>query len=463
MVFFILWSSIFVSTPTSIGASLDEEREVEGVAVGYYSARISWATDEPATSQVDYGISSDIYEYSTPENEALVTDHEITLAGLEPATTYHYRIRSKDAFGNEGVSQEFTFKTMDLSIADTRAPEISNIKVASSAGLREDPTYISDDEAELIIAAGPAGPPVIESAPQVEVTQSAGQLTKHEEPVEKTLVQKGGLLLPRGTWQFEPSLTYAHTSANRIVISGFTVLPVLIIGSISVDSVKRDIMIQTNTLRYGLFNDVQVEVKVPYRYQYERITTADNIETADDLSGLGDIEAGLYHQFAFEKGWVPDMIAGVSVKSDTADKSPYDNPGDIGLGTGHWAAKASLVWVKSSDPAIIYGGLNYTWNMEDDIDNYGKVDPGDTLGYSFGMTFALNYQVALNLGMEQSITEKMKIEDTAVNGSFTNVASVKYGLVWSINKNFSCDVSASHGLTTDSPDLVLEVRFPYTF
>ena len=121
------------------------------------------------------------------------------------------------------------------------------------------------------------------------------------------------------------------------------------------------------------------------------------------------------------------------------------------------------MWVKSSDPAIVFGGLNYTWNMEDDITNYGKINPGNTIGYSLGMTFALNYQVALNLGVDQSVTEKMKIDDTPVNGSFTNVASFKYGFVWSVNKNFSCDVSATHGLTEDSPDMVLEVRFPYTF
>jgi len=282
---------MFLAAPISIGASLaEEQREIEGVVVGYYSAKISWATDEPATSQVDYGTSGFIYEQSSPERNSLLINHEIILSNLKPSTLYHYRIRSKDAFGNEGVSQDLTFKTLDFSIADNKAPTISNIKVASLAGVKE-PTYLSDEEAAAIIGAGPAAPKgnfpggkiiaVAKAKPKAEpkaetrhiqegsepaasgMIHSAGQLTKHEAPVEKTLVQKGGLLMPKGTWQYEPSFAYAHTSANRIAISGFTVLPVLIIGSISVDEVKRDILIQTNTFRYGLFNNFQVEVKVP--------------------------------------------------------------------------------------------------------------------------------------------------------------------------------------------------------
>lgn len=439
--------------------------------VGYYSAKITWSTDEPSTSQVEYGESSSEYEHATTLDKELTTYHEVILKGLDPSTLYHYRVKSKDASGNETISSELTFKTLDVRVADNTPPKISNIKVDTTASL-EKGLVVADEELDDIIVAGPTGPPagniMTAAAPQAIATTTeensvAGQLTKHEEPVEKTLIQKGGLLLPKGRWQFEPSLTYAHISANSIVITGFTALPVLIIGEISSDKVKRDIFIETTTLRYGLWDNLQAEVRVPMRYQYERVTAADDTESTRDSAGLGDIEGGIYHQFKFEHGWVPDLIGGISVKSDSADESPYDNEGQPGLGTGHWGVKASLVAVKSSDPAIIFGSLNYTRNLKRDIADYGKVDPGDSFGYSLGMTFALNYQVALNLQIEQNVTTKMKIDGTPVNGSFTNAASFKYGLVWSITKNLSCDVSASHGLTEDSPDIVLEVRFPYSF
>lgn len=57
----------------------------------------------------------------------------------------------------------------------------------------------------------------------------------------------------------------------------------------------------------------------------------------------------------------------------------------------------------------------------------------------------------------------MKMNDDDVPASFTNVALLKCGVTYSINKNFSLDVMTSYGLTEDSSDFILEVRLPYTF
>jgi hypothetical protein len=51
---------------------------------------IVWETDQPTDSVVKYGLTT---EYgSTASDAALVTRHVITLAGLNPYTTYHYRV-----------------------------------------------------------------------------------------------------------------------------------------------------------------------------------------------------------------------------------------------------------------------------------------------------------------------------------------------------------------------------------
>jgi len=68
------------------------------------SATITWETDEDATSQVEYGIT-DAYGSSTSWDEELTTGHSITLSELEPDTTYHFRLKSIDASGNEAMSE----------------------------------------------------------------------------------------------------------------------------------------------------------------------------------------------------------------------------------------------------------------------------------------------------------------------------------------------------------------------
>jgi chitodextrinase len=83
------------------------------------SAAITWTTSETATSQVDYGLTTS-YGSTTPVDPVLVTSHRVTLTGLAPNTNYNYRVRSRDAAGNERVGVNATFRT--LAGADTTPP-----------------------------------------------------------------------------------------------------------------------------------------------------------------------------------------------------------------------------------------------------------------------------------------------------------------------------------------------------
>jgi hypothetical protein len=71
---------------------------------------LTWTTDEPSTSQVDYGLTM-TYGASSTLNSSLVTAHSVVLTGLASATTYHFRVDSKDNSGNLGNSSDFTFTT----------------------------------------------------------------------------------------------------------------------------------------------------------------------------------------------------------------------------------------------------------------------------------------------------------------------------------------------------------------
>jgi len=74
------------------------------------STLISWKTSEPANSQVEYGKTTD-YGSSTSLNDHLVTSHSVSLNALQPNTTYHFRVRSKDNLGNNAESADYAFTT----------------------------------------------------------------------------------------------------------------------------------------------------------------------------------------------------------------------------------------------------------------------------------------------------------------------------------------------------------------
>uniref|UniRef100_A0A832I353 DUF4082 domain-containing protein n=1 Tax=Eiseniibacteriota bacterium TaxID=2212470 RepID=A0A832I353_UNCEI len=63
------------------------------------SATVTWTTDEPATSVVDYGASAGALTQQVSSG-ALVTSHSLEITGLAAATTYHFRVGSTDASAN---------------------------------------------------------------------------------------------------------------------------------------------------------------------------------------------------------------------------------------------------------------------------------------------------------------------------------------------------------------------------
>lgn len=66
---------------------------------------VSWNTDEPATSQVEFGEGTGTtYSSKTQEDSNLTFNHLVIISGLTPSKVYHLRAISKDKAGNVGNS-----------------------------------------------------------------------------------------------------------------------------------------------------------------------------------------------------------------------------------------------------------------------------------------------------------------------------------------------------------------------
>ena len=78
------------------------------------SAIIFWTTNEPSTSQVEYGTTKN-YGSSGALNSVLTTSHSVKISGLSQKTSYYFRAVSKDGSGNSAKSGENNFSTGDSS------------------------------------------------------------------------------------------------------------------------------------------------------------------------------------------------------------------------------------------------------------------------------------------------------------------------------------------------------------
>lgn len=80
------------------------------VVAGSTNAAIAWTTDEPSTSVVEYGMSTDYG--SSASTPGLARDHFVSVSGLTPSTLYHYRVLSTDGCANgPAASGDGTFTT----------------------------------------------------------------------------------------------------------------------------------------------------------------------------------------------------------------------------------------------------------------------------------------------------------------------------------------------------------------
>jgi len=119
--------SLSVSAATQASGGTDTQAPtisaVSSSNITNHSATVVWTTNEPSTSQVEYGLTTS-YGSLTTLDATLVTSHSVLLSALAANTRYNYRVRSKDAAGNERVGFNNSFTTAADSV-DNTPPSVS--------------------------------------------------------------------------------------------------------------------------------------------------------------------------------------------------------------------------------------------------------------------------------------------------------------------------------------------------
>jgi len=391
------------------------------------------------------------------------------LAKLEPRHPQDIELPGLEQFGLEGAEAAL----MTASIPEPRARRARPVRESRlvtepspipqlGPGWRE----LTEEELGMVVAgelapaAGMAGIAAAGPGP----TPAAPTLPNPEPPAAESTaqqlaprVEKGGVLLRKGRTQIEPTVSYSHLSKNRVGLSGFSIFDVIFIGEIQAEEVDRDLVTSSLNVRHGLTDTLQVEVELPAQFQREETLSGpieDRIGDVSHHAGANDISAAMYYQFKRETQNAPAMIAHARVKMPTGDAPRF--------GSGVWGLKTGLLFVKSSDPVVLFSNLGYTHTFSGDI-NGVDVNPGNSFEYNLGMAYALNYNLAANASFEQVFVGESTSRDRPVLGSRLIVANLKAGLTYALTKNFSVDFSVGTGLTEDSPDFTATLSFPYTF
>ena len=311
-----------------------------------------------------------------------------------------------------------------------------------------------------------------------------------------------GILTPRGTLTLEPSLKYTQTSTDRVFLEGFgpLVLPSFFLGVIDIRETDRKTWIAAMTARYGITNRLQVEAKVPYVWRDDSTRSrpisqslfGDDVFDADG-NDIGDIEFAVDYQINDGLGGWPFLTGSLRVKTDTGT-DPYsvetydvliqdpDDPSaecatndagecliqrfpkELATGTGTWSVQPSVTFLYPTDPAVFYGTLDYSFNLEHDFGGeVGKIDPGDALGLSGGMGFGINDRSSFSIGFSYKHGFDTKQEGTKLKGSDYDIGQLLFGYSFRVTQDTNVNLSVGVGTTDDAQDFELNLRVPTNF
>jgi hypothetical protein len=301
------------------------------------------------------------------------------------------------------------------------------------------------------------------AAPEPPAAQASAaelDLDRLRTAFQRTLIDRGGLVLPSGTFEVDASMSYSHSSAEALTIDGFTIFPVLIVGDVVSERIRRNTMTAAATARYGLPWDMQAEVRVPYVHDESSRLSGSGEERRLSRSGLGDAELALSRQLWRSSDGGLDLLGTLRWKTATGDDAFDTSSEQLALGSGFNALSASLTAVSVLDPVVFFGGLSYTRTLDDRKAGL-RIAPGDSYGLQFGTALALNLDTSINFAFSQQFGRRTEVNGHELPGSYVNTGTLSIGLSRVLMSGTSFDSSIVIGLSEDSPDLQLAFSMPF--
>ena len=301
-----------------------------------------------------------------------------------------------------------------------------------------------------------------------------------------------------GKFSLETGITYSRYDTRQLILNGFLALDSIFLGNLNLDRIKADNWTLDLTGRYNLDNRWQFDVNVPVIYRESTYqsgganggdaqATSEQTVTRDPT--IGDVNFGVAYKFLDESVNTPDAVFSVRVKAPTG-KDPFgiklvkasENtnlfvPEDLPTGNGVWSISPSISLVKTFDPAVLFGSLSYTHNLEESFDDIsstqnlkqpGKVKLGDSFQIGAGVAFALNEKMSMSFSVSDLIQKKSKLKQDGgdwqtVTTSDANAGYFNIGMTVAATDNLTIVPNLSIGLTDDAPDFTFSLKFPYYF
>lgn len=305
-----------------------------------------------------------------------------------------------------------------------------------------------------------AAPPPSRVSPEMGLQE--GDRQKEAEEAKRELDQflrSQKVLFKKGDLQVEFNATYAQDTSE-----------------ISPYKVRTKVAGAGALFRYGLIDDLELDISVPFTFQELELDTRNQLIASRDgfarrdISGLGDVSGSLRWGALHEDGLIPETTLSLNVKSDTGREGrglatvlgPSAGSNllilDPGLGTDFWNIGGSVSLVKTIDPVVLFGSLGYNAVLKE-----GKTDPGDQIPYSLGMGFSLNDRVSFSTSLNGAAILRSSRGGREIPGSGRDIHSLNLAVTVQVAKGLFVEPFVNFGLSEEATDFFAGVNVPYRF
>lgn len=264
--------------------------------------------------------------------------------------------------------------------------------------------------------------------------------------LERSLIRSDALLLSPGHIELGFDLSYFFVQRSSPVQLEFT-------GQ-SENEVVSNIGESRNSVlnagvfvdfKVGLIWDSQIEISIPYQYNFEMTATrfdAINLEMDKiKADGVNKVSFSILKTIVKESGRRPDLVAKISLGVDSGSIS------DELVGSANNELSVSLNATKRQDPLVFTYGFSYAVADESD-----SVKPGDIAQLYTSVHLAASPYTSLNFGFNQSYINALEIEGNRIAGSDVVIGTFSVGFSSVLGRNYFLSAGLNLGITETSND-----------
>lgn len=192
-------------------------------------------------------------------------------------------------------------------------------------------------------------------------------------------------------------------------------------------------------MRTGLQRHLEAYLSLPLTYSHVQDISGNEFVRKADAWRLADIALGVQYQIVEEDADTPAIALSLDINIPTGQKryndvfNSWKDP--LNNGSGHWSLTPGIAFVRSTDPAILFGGVGYQYSFARTLDGY-HIKPGWVLKGYAGVGFALNERLSLGGRLSYAYSANLRADHQTIHGSDADPLELSFSAAYRLSEDW---------------------------